>query len=66
MEPLEIGRENEALIMYEETRRMKQDHSYRLLVESWHLKSRIKQNVLHHVSEVKEKYHHPENGKESF
>ena len=65
VEPLEMRRDMAAMEVYERNKRMNKHHPNKQLVDNWKQKQRLKQkSVLHHVSEIKDRYHLPDQRQE--
>ena len=66
VEPLGMRRDKAAMEACERSKRMNKDHPNKHLIENWIQKQRIKQkSVLHHVNQIKDRYHLPDKGQET-
>ena len=62
VEPLGLRRDKAALEIYERNIRMNVDDPNKKLIDKWRPQYRLKQkSILHHISELQEKHHLPEN-----
>ena len=66
VEPLGIRRDKSALELFERTKRKNPQHPNRKLVDTWKPKKRLKQkSILHHVTELTDSHHLPQNRQET-